>query len=110
MHLHDWLDSRDRHNAVDVWHVLRPRDVLVTYFVDVAIPRSSDVAVTGAGDIAIAIDAAELRHCSEAVGRACAGDRLLAGVSDTLCLSWERDRDDCRAQQSQNTPEVYGWF
>jgi len=87
MHPHDWLHSRDGHNAVDVAHIARPHDVPVTYFVDVAIRCSSDVAVAAAGDIAIAIDVADLRHRSEAVDRTdiCAGDRLLAGFSDTLC-------------------------
>jgi len=87
MYPHDWLDSRDGHNAVDVSHVARPRDIPVTYFVDVAIPCSSDVAVAIASDIAIAIDVTDLRHRSEAVDRAdvCAGDRLLARFSDTLC-------------------------
>jgi hypothetical protein len=50
MYPHDRLHSRDRHNAVDVAHVARPRDILVTYFVDVAIACSSDVAVASAGD------------------------------------------------------------
>jgi hypothetical protein len=96
MNANDWLHSSDRHDAVDMPHIVRPRHVPVSNLMYVTIPRSRDVMIASASYVAVSIDIADPRHGLVPIDRThrCAGDRLLAihaVPASLLCRQWGRN-------------------
>jgi hypothetical protein len=106
------LHPCDRHDAVDMPHIVRPRNVLISDLVYIVIFRSCDVTVTRTSNVAVSVDIADFRHGSVPIDRvhACAGDWLLAVYSiraSRLRRYWERDNH--RSHQSSDTSQPYCW-
>ena len=100
------LHPSDRHDAVDMPHIVRLSDVLVLDPAYVVVLRPCDITITRAGYVAISVDIAYFRHGLVPIDRThiCTGDRRLAVHSvyaPRLGRHW--DRDDHRAHQSYDT-------
>ena len=70
----------DRHDAVDMPHVVRPGDVPVFDLVYVTIFRSRDVVIACASYVAVSVDIADSLYGLVPINRIhfCAGGRMLA--------------------------------
>ena len=82
------LHPCDRHDAVDVAHIVRPGDVPVFDLVYVTIFRSRDVVIARASYVAVSVDIADSRYGLVPIDRIhfCAGNRMVAVQSVRVTL------------------------
>src|SRR6516165_6966469 len=100
----------DRHDAVDMAHIVRPGDIPVFDLVYVTIFRSRDDVIARASYVAVSVDIADSLYRLVPIDRTyvCAGNWMLAAHSVTalrLCRQW--GRDDHRTHQSCDTSQRY---
>jgi hypothetical protein len=79
MNANNRLHLSDGHNAVDMPHIVCPRDVPVSNLMYVTILRSGDVMIAGASFVPVLIDIADPRYGPVPIDstHVCTGDRLL---------------------------------